>query len=188
MDQSQNGLSLLIIEDNPADQELLQENLKSTNLVITDIKVADRLADALALLKKQTFSLIFLDFFLPDSNGLESFIELAKENSKIPVVILSGLSDTQLSLNAISLGAQDFLIKGDYTDQYLEKTVRYCIERKKNLEIIEESNERYNTFSKATNDILWDWNLVTDKVLWTGQGLKNYLPDNTIEKDIPHNF
>ncbi|MEO6452794.1 MAG: ATP-binding protein, partial [Ginsengibacter sp.] len=39
-----------------------------------------------------------------------------------------------------------------------------------------------------TNDILWDWNLLTDKVLWMGQGLKNYLPDNTIENDIPHNF
>ena len=80
------------------------------------------------------------------------------------------------------------MIKGDYTDQFLEKTVRYGIERKKNLEIIEENNERYNTISKATNDILWDWNLITDKVLWTGQGLKNYLPDNTNEKDIPHNF
>ena len=108
MDHSQNSISILIIEDNPADQELLQENLKSTNLLITDIKIVDRLADALTLLKNQSFSLIFLDFFLPDSNGLESFIELAKENSKIPVVILSGLSDTQLSLNAISLGHRIF--------------------------------------------------------------------------------
>ena len=154
MDHSQNSISILIIEDNPADQELLQENLKSTNLLITDIKVVDRLADALTLLKNQSFSLIFLDFFLPDSTGLESFIELAKENSKIPVVILSGLSDTQLSLNAISLGAQDFLIKGDYTDQFLEKTVRYSIERKKNLEIIEENNERYNTISKARKSVV----------------------------------
>lgn len=188
MDQSQNNISILIIEDNPADQELLQENLKSTNLLISDVKVVDRLADAVKLLKEQNFSIIFLDFFLPDSNGLESFIELSKQNSKIPVVILSGLSDTQLSLSAISLGAQDFLIKGDYTEVFLEKTVRYCIERKKNLELIEENNERYNTISKATNDILWDWNLVTDKVSWTGQGLKSYLPDNTNEKDIPHNF
>lgn len=186
--EPQNGISILIIEDNPADQELLQENLKSTDLLITGIKVVERLSDALTLLKKQTFSIIFLDFFLPDSNGLDSFIELAKANSKIPVIILSGLSDTQLSLNAISLGAQEFLIKGDYTDQFLEKTVRYCIERKKNLEMIEENNERYNTISKATNDILWDWNLITDKVSWTGQGLKNYIPDDVNEKDIPQDF
>lgn len=188
MDYPQNSLSILIIEDNPADQDLLQENLKSTKLSISDIKIVDRLADALTLLKKQSFSIIFLDFFLPDSNGLESFTQLAKENSKIPVVILSGLSDTELSLNAISLGAQDFLIKGEYTEHFLEKTVRYCIERKKNLEIIEENNERYDTISKATNDILWDWDLVNDKVLWTGQGLENYLSDGTDEKDLSRDF
>ena len=188
MDQSQVDISILIIEDNPADQELLLENLKSTNLLIKDIKIADRLEDAITFLRQQSFSLIFLDFYLPDSSGMESFTVLSKENSKIPVIILSGLSDTKLSLNAISLGAQDFLIKGDYTEQSLEKAVRYSIERKKNLEIIEENNERHDTISKATNDIIWDWNLITHKVLWTGQGLRNYLPGDATEKDVPHNF
>jgi signal transduction histidine kinase/DNA-binding response OmpR family regulator len=188
MDESQNNISILVIEDNPADQDLLTENLKSTNLIIKDIKIADRLADAITLLKQQSFSLIFLDFYLPDSSGMESFTVLAKENSKIPVIILSGLSDTELSLKAIALGAQDFLIKGEYTEQSLEKAVRYSIERKKNLEIIEENNERHDTISKATNDIIWDWNLTTNKVLWTGQGLKSYLPGTVSEKDIPNSF
>ena len=188
MTEPNTSISILIIEDNPADQVLLYENLKCTQLSISEIKIADTLAEGISLLKQQSFSLIFLDFFLPDSNGLESFTELAKENSKIPVVILSGLSDTQLSSKAISLGAQDFLIKGDYTDQFLEKTIIYSIERKKNLQIIEENNERHNAISKATNDIIFDWNLETNKVLWTGQGLKNYTPDDISEKDIPDNF
>lgn len=188
MDHPQNQISILVIEDNPADQELLVENLQNTNLSISDIKTADRLSDAITLLRQQAFSLIFLDFYLPDSSGMESFTVLSKENSKIPVVILSGLSDTELSLNAISLGAQDFLIKGDYTEQSLEKAVRYSIERKKNLEIIEENNERHNTISKATNDIIWDWNLITNKVLWTGQGLKSYIPEDIAIKDIPDDF
>src|SRR5215213_8131551 len=107
MDQTQDNISILVIEDNPADQDLLVENLKSTSLLINDIKIADRLADAIALLKQQSFSLIFLDFYLPDSSGIESFTVLARENSKIPVIILSGLSDTKLSLKAIAQGAQD---------------------------------------------------------------------------------
>ncbi len=188
MIQSKNSISILIIEDNPADQVLLSENLKCTQLIISEIKIAATLGEAITLLKQQNFSLIFLDFFLPDSNGMESYTELAKENSKIPVIILSGLSDTDLSLKAIALGAQDFLIKGDYTDQFLEKTVRYSIERKKNSILIEENNERHNTISKATNDIIWDWNLETKKVLWTGQGMENYISDNIITEDIPDNF
>jgi PAS domain S-box-containing protein len=47
-----------------------------------------------------------------------------------------------VALNAISLGEQDFLIKSDHDTKMLEKTVRYSIERKKNLEIIEEKNEK----------------------------------------------
>ncbi len=187
MDQSQNNLSILIIEDNPADQDLLVENLKSTNLLINNIKIAERLADAITLLREQSFSLIFLDFYLPDSSGMDSFNVLARENSKIPVIILSGLSDTELSLKAILLGAQDFLIKGEYTEQSLEKAVRYSIERKKNLEIIEENNERHDLISRATNDIIWDWNLLTNRVLWTGQGLQNFVEEEA-EAYIPHNF
>jgi PAS domain S-box-containing protein len=188
MDQQQNTISILIIEDNIGDQILLEENLKSTNLLISDIIIVSTLAEAFRILNQRSFSLIFLDLFLPDSAGLESFTELVKSFSKIPVIISSGLSDTGVALNAISLGAQDFLIKGDYDFKLLEKTVRYSIERKKNREIIEENIERHNIISKATNDIIWDWNLVTNKVLWRGIGLKNYLPENISENDIADDF
>src|ERR1035437_666404 len=129
-------ISILIIEDNPGDQLLLQENLISTNLLIADIIMVETLAEGISHLSKQNFSLIFLDLFLPDSTGLDSLSELIKINSSIPVEISSGLSDTQIALKAITLGAQDFLIKGDYTVNLLEKTVRYSIERKNNLKEI----------------------------------------------------
>ena len=129
MDKDQR-ISILIIEDNPGDQLLLQENLISTNLLIADIIMVETLAEGISHLNKQNFSLIFLDLFLPDSTGLDSLSELIKINSRIPVVIYSGLSDTQIALKAIASGAQDFLIKGDYTVSLLEKTVRYSIERK----------------------------------------------------------
>ncbi|MEP6594376.1 MAG: PAS domain S-box protein [Ginsengibacter sp.] len=188
MDQSQSSISILIIEDNEGDQLLLEENLKSTRLLISGITTVPTLTDAFSLLSNQSFSLIFLDLFLPDSAGLESFTELVKTYSKIPVIISSGLADTQVAINAISLGAQDFLIKSDYDSKLLEKTVRYGIERKKNLEIIEENIERHNTISKATNDIIWDWDLITNKVLWRGMGLKNYLSENISENDVADNF
>ena len=114
MDLPQTRISILIIEDNLGDQILLEENLKSTNLSISNITIVGTLGEAFDLLSQQSFSLIFLDLFLPDSTGLESFTQLVKTYPKIPVIISSGLSDTQIALKAISLGAQDFLIKSDY--------------------------------------------------------------------------
>ena len=79
-------------------------------------------------------------------------------------------------------------MKGSFDSQVLEKAARYSIERKKNIELLKENNERYDIISKATNDIIWDWNIITDKVKWIGQGLKNYLPPDFSESYIPHDF
>lgn len=188
MELVEKSISILIIEDNPGDQVLLQAHLESTHLPVADIILAGTIVEGINFLQQQDFSVIFLDFFLPDSTGLDAYLKIAKINATIPVIILSGLSDTALALKAISMGAQDFILKGEYNEQTLEKSVRYSIERKKNSELLKENNERYDIISKATNDIIWDWNLTTNKVKWIGQGLKNYLPLNTDIANIPDNF
>ena len=187
MSLKENKISVLIIEDNPGDQILLEESLESTNLDFSEIVLSGTLTEAKEILLNRTFSLIFLDLFLPDSSDLNSFNEIIKINSKIPIIIYSGVSDTKVSLKAIALGAQDFLIKGDYSPQLIEKTVTYSIERKRNLEKIEETIERYEIVSKATNDIIWDWDLDSKLVTWSGKGLEKYL-DNIDEKLISNSF
>ncbi|MDB5278677.1 MAG: hybrid sensor histidine kinase/response regulator [Ferruginibacter sp.] len=188
MEAVENSISILIIEDNPGDQVLLEAHLENTSLIISGITMASTLAEGIMHLQQKSFSLIFLDFFLPDSSGLDAYLKLVKVSPAIPVIILSGLSDTALALKAISLGAQDFILKGEYDVQSLQKSVWYSIERKKNIELLKENNERYDIISKATNDIIWDWNLDTNKVKWIGQGLKNYLPVNTDITNIPDKF
>ncbi len=182
------SISILIIEDNPGDQLLLEANLGDAHLPIANITMAATIEEGINCLKRGDFSLVFLDFFLPDSNGLESYTALFKINSKIPVIILSGLSDTRLSLKAITLGAQDFLIKGQYDSHSLEKAVRYSIERKKNIELLKENNERYDIISKATKDIIWDWDILTNKIKWIGEGLKKYNPGDLEQDKLDYNF
>ena len=161
-----------MIEDNPGDQLLFEENLLSTNLPLNGIIMACTLREGIEKLKADSFSIIFLDLFLPDSTGLDSFSELIKVNAKIPVVIYSGLSDTQVATKAIHLGAQDFLIKGDFSISLLEKTVRYAVERKFNLEALEISNARYDFVSKATHDMVWDHDLTTGYIYRNAEGWK----------------
>ncbi len=157
-------ISILIIEDNAGDQVLLYENLKATGLSMDEIVMVDNLEEGKIALGVKDFALVFLDLFLPDSKGLDSLQELIKINNKLPVIIYSGLAETKIALKAIALGAQDFLIKGQYDNGLLEKAVRYSIERKGNLDALQESLERYSLLSKATHDMVWDWNLVTHHV------------------------
>jgi CheY-like chemotaxis protein len=86
----------------------------------------------------------------------------------IPIVVLSGMEDTQTTTEAIINGAQDYLIKGELESKLLSKTIRYSIERKRNLERIKQSNERYTMVSNATIGVVWDVNLSNNEVVRSG--------------------
>jgi PAS domain S-box-containing protein len=69
-----------------------------------------------------------------------------------------------VALEAIKEGAQDYLVKSELTEGLLAKTIQYSLERKRNLEYLRESNERFNTVVKATNDAIWDWDIAAGKL------------------------
>ena len=157
-------LHILVVDDNPGDLVLVEVLLHDTMLDIHAIEKASTVAEAIEVLQQKKVDLILLDLSLPDSFGIESFLRVNQYASALPVVILSGLSDTATATEAISLGAQDFLLKGEFNERLLEKTILYSIERKKNLQEVRLSNERYELVSKATNDMVWDWDYANDKV------------------------
>lgn len=159
-------LSILIIEDNESDFILLSEYLKLSRLPVKEILRAHRLDEALDALHDHQPDLIFLDLTLPDSEGVDSFARINKQAKHISIIVLSGLSDTQIALNTIVLGAQDYLVKGEFDEKVLAKSIQYSIERKKILQKVTENYERYNTLIKATNDTIWDWDLRTNEILW----------------------
>jgi two-component system sensor histidine kinase UhpB len=179
-------LNILVVEDNPSDYFLFCEYLRLSQLPTQNIYHAERLSEALLLLQEHQPDLIFLDLSLPDSDGINSFIRINEHAPHISIIVLSGLSDRQIALNTISLGAQDYLVKGEFDDKVLAKTIQYSIERKKILQKVVENLERYNTLIKATSDTIWDWDLRTNEILWNEGivaifGYKSSEVQNTIE-------
>lgn len=167
-----NELTILMVEDNPGDQFLLEELLLSSGIKIRDLFTTESIKQAHEILKNQAVDIVLLDLSLPDSFGIHSFTSIREKAGYTPVVILSGVSDMNTALDAITLGAQDYLIKGDFDEKLLSKTILYSIERMNNLQALQESNERYDLVSKATNDMVWDLNLVTGEVYRNAEGWK----------------
>jgi two-component system sensor histidine kinase UhpB len=126
-------LKILVVEDNPGDFIILKENIYLSRIAVTDIELADTLGAAITLLGQFKPDIVFLDLYLPDSMGLDSFTRLKEYVTGSAVVILSGLSDTNTALEAITLGAQDYLAKGEFDEKLLAKTITYSIERKRNI-------------------------------------------------------
>lgn len=138
MSQQINPYRILVVEDNPGDYVLLKEFLQLGNLSVESIFHATDMTGAKALVKDNRFDIAFLDLTLPDSTGIDSVIALNRLLPTTPIVVLSGLSTIEIAIKSISLGAQDYLVKGEFDEKMLVKSVQYSIERKKTKEELAE--------------------------------------------------
>ncbi len=136
-------LNILIIEDSPADLFLIEEMLRFSTVNIKHIYTAGRMSAGIDLLNQFEISIVLLDLSLPDSFGFESFLKIKNKSKKTPVIILTGLSDTEMALEAIKQGAQDYLVKGEFETDILVKSIQYSIERKSAEEKVLVSEEKY---------------------------------------------
>jgi len=131
---------ILIIEDNLDYQEILEDFVALTDFSIKNISKVIKLSEALIFLKKNNVDLIFLDINLPDINNLTSITKI-KGVRDVPIIVMTGLDEKEKSIEAIQLGAQDYIVKGEYDEKILEKAIYHSIERHRiNLEL-EQLNE-----------------------------------------------
>src|SRR6478735_5111612 len=151
-------LSILIVEDNPGDLFLLEETLRLTRLPIEHVFKASSAAEANKILGEKTVSVVLLDLSLPDSSGFNSYSQVEAHASAIPIIVLTGLADTELALETMSSGAQDYLIKGEYDERLLAKSIQYSIERNRIKLSLIESNESYRNlfFNNPLPIFIWD--------------------------------
>jgi two-component system sensor histidine kinase UhpB len=135
--------TLLVVEDNPADAFLIEEMLCLSGMPPQNIFVAQRLTEALDVLSNRPVDVVLLDLSLPDSFGMESFRPIKERFPQIAVIILTGLSDSEVALQALQIGAQDYLVKGEINPGLLVKSIQYSMERKRAEENLLQSEEKY---------------------------------------------
>lgn len=119
---------ILLIEDSNTDAMLIQAHLRKADASFV-VRREVRLADGLTQVDRGEADVILLDLNLPDSAGLDTFRTLFKHALQIPIVVLSGQDDVNLAVDAVSLGAQDYLTKGEASRSSLARSIRYAIER-----------------------------------------------------------
>lgn len=133
---------VLLVEDNLADAYLLTEMLEQAEGQAWEITSAKRLSIAIACLQNSNFSVVLLDLTLPDSKGLNTVTQIQAAAQDLPIVVLTGIDDHELALQAVGLGAQDYLVKGQITTEVLVRAIRYAIERGRILKQLQESERR----------------------------------------------
>jgi DNA-binding NarL/FixJ family response regulator len=121
---------VLLIEDSPGDARLLGEMLSEKGSFDTELVHVTCMSEAEARLAAGAFDVILLDLGLPDAQGLEAIRRIHAVAPRVPLVVLTGLDDKLLAVQALQEGAQDYLIKGQIEIRGLLRALRYAIERK----------------------------------------------------------
>lgn len=131
---------VLLIEDNPGDAALVQIYLGETEFQGCEVIHKESLEAGLSVAKQEDNLLaILLDLKLPDSSGLPTLEKIVEAAPNSNIIVLTGTSDQQLGLTAVRLGAQDYLVKGNFDAGVLSKTLRFSIERNRVLKRLEET-------------------------------------------------
>ena len=113
-------LPILLIEDNPGDARLVEIFLEEHNIGTTHCTT---LEEGIKTMEEGNFSATLLDMHLPDSRGFETLERVLKRFPDSNVIVLTGLADREFGLRAVGLGAQDFLVKGEFSSEQLVKTL-----------------------------------------------------------------
>lgn len=132
--RDESTLRVLLIEDNPADARLIEvmldeEQRQGSGPTQFELVHTERLSTALERLSQAVFDILLIDLSLPDSRGIETVAQARATAPHLPVVVLTGLDDEAIGMQAVQQGAQDYLVKGRIDRQLLVRAMRYAVER-----------------------------------------------------------
>jgi signal transduction histidine kinase len=124
------ALKILLVEDSLSDAALLQESLVQNEGGSFEFTHAESWEEATAYLRNRPFDALLLDLSLPDITGRDTFVRARAEAPNLPIVVLTGVADEAVGLEAVRHGIQDYLIKGQAFGRQTARAIRYAIERK----------------------------------------------------------
>jgi len=142
---------LLLVEDSPMDARLLRESLRDAlergELALQAVR---SIGEAIEELGRNRYACVLLDLGLPDGQGLANVEKLRELDRSMTVVVLTGLDCESSAIRALQLGAQEYVVKGQYDGDSLLKVIRHATERNRQLHELEAQREQQ--VEQASND------------------------------------
>ncbi|MCI0713474.1 MAG: HAMP domain-containing histidine kinase [Chloroflexi bacterium] len=124
-------ISVLLVEDDETHALLLRRQLQRSTLAYFTIEHTTTVQETVDMLGDRHFDAILLDLNLFDSRGENTFQTVVPHASGIAIIVMTGRDDLDLATKLVSEGAQDYLVKGDYTPDTIARAVLYSVERKR---------------------------------------------------------
>lgn len=166
---------ILLIEDNPGDAHLVKNYMRDAGFKY-DLFLAETLFEGQDVINRQEIDLVLLDLSLPDTQGFKTLNLYLEKVPNVPVIILTGVNNEIVGYQAVKAGAQDYLVKGQFEGKLLGRSIRYAIQRYREVQKLEETkreltiNERRIVKAQQLAGFgNWEMDLVSSEMIWTDE-------------------
>ncbi len=167
-------LKILIVDDDMICRRHMGRTLANSALAESIMLYAKSMGEVLQILKDHKFDIVLLDLNLPDSGGLDTLSTVIEAQPSAAIIIVTGMDDKEIGLEAISKGAQDYLPKNSYDVSTLEIAIRYAIERKHIQESLREGKDNFRRVIERLNDVVYSLSL-TGEITYVSPSISDIL-------------
>ena len=142
---AQDKMRVLLIEHDPGFSRYVSEMLGQAHDLDAEVLPADDLNGGLSALSEDQIDVIVMDISVPDGAGLANVSLLRARAPQLPIIVAGDSADEAVALEAVHAGAHDYLVKGQLTPGWLERSLRYAIERRRMDQALLQAEEKYHS-------------------------------------------
>jgi diguanylate cyclase (GGDEF)-like protein/PAS domain S-box-containing protein len=158
MSPQPDGVRLLLVDDDEDDYLITKNMLAAQDQLRFGLDWTQDYGAARTIIAEARHDLYLVDYRLGEQSGLDLVRDVGGVLTA-PVILLTGMADYQVDLEATELGVTDFLLKGALDPSSLERSIRYALRHHRAMCELRRSEERYALAASAANDGIWDWDL-----------------------------
>lgn len=152
---------ILIIDDDEDDFFITSEYLRQIEEYDLAIEWKYKYADAIEQVKSCSSDIYFVDYRLGAKTGIDFLKEAIRLGCEAPIVLLTGKGNREIDIQAMQLGATDYLIKTDLNADKLERCIRYSLERLASVKALRANERKYRSIFELSKDAVF----IADKSL-----------------------